>query len=620
MSATQAESRPLLSDQREKLLSISAWLAPRLVVWVALSTSAGLWIGSIGEVDIRQITDIGLISEAPIAMFASIGIMALGFAMALRLEPFSVPAALAATLLLIGTIHGLPGLVEDAPRFAVAYLHAGFTDVIARDGALLTGLDARFSWPIFFSLGALVTQVAGIGNAIELQPWAAVAVNLLTLIPLLVIYESLSGDRRHVWTGVFVFYAANWIGQDYYAPQAFNFFLYLSILAILLRWFRIETIPRWIEVLIGWLDRRLPALRRPMRDAGVSPVSPPVASAAPRQRAMLVAVIGVLLAVSVSSHQLTPFALFATITALTVLRRIELRGLPVLIAVLIGLWISYMTVAYLAGHLVALLSDIGAAGETATANVGRRLAGSPGHVFVVQFRLAATLLFWLAAFLGALRRFRHGNVDVDAIVLGAVPFGLLLLQAYGGEMLLRVYLFSSPFLAFLVAGLIFPSPTHKLGRPGTVFATVGIAAMLVSLMVTKHGNERGDAISAEEIAVVDELFALAPPDSNIGYVTSGGPLRYRHVGVYRVRQVAEEFLTEDTEALIGELERGEGCNYLFLSRSQEASLAIYNSITPAEWDHALQVAMDSGRFEIVLGNRDAAVLLVTPAPAVCRGA
>ena len=597
--------------------SVVMRLLPHAQVWFILLLAAALWYASLDEVDIRLITDIGLVSQAPPLMLISFGILALGFTLSLRLQPASTLAPLAATLLLIATIHGLPAMVEDAPRFPTAYLHAGFTDTIAQEGELLTRVDARFSWPIFFSFGALVTQVADIANAIELQPWAAVVNNVLWLGPLVVIFGSLTTDRRQVWTATFLFYAANWIGQDYYAPQAFNFLLYLTILAIVLRWFRRPVVPGWINRVVDWLDRRHPELRGPMRATG-APVPPAVVAATPGQRAALLGIIVLLTGVSVASHQLTPFALIAAMTALALLRRTTLPGLPVLIAVLVGLWISYMTVAFLAGHLVGLLSDLGAPGEAATANVGRRLTGSPGHVFIVQFRLVMTLGFWLLAAAGAVRRFRHGHLDLDALALAGMPFGLLLLQAYGGEMLLRIYLFSLPFMAFLASGLFFPSP-RRLSWPATRAMAVVTALLLIALLVAKHGNERADSISADELAAVDRVYAMAPSQSVMAVVNTWGAVRYKDFTEFRYAQVAEHFLSEDVEALTAELARREApCAYLFFTRSQQAAAEIFWGYTPDAWQRAQDVLADSGRFEEVLSTPDARVLLATPAQAACR--
>jgi hypothetical protein len=594
--------------------ALRSWL-PHVQVWALLAAAALLWLASVDDIDPRLVTDIGLVSQVPPAMILGIALLALAFTLSMRLEPFSAAAPLVATLLLIVTIHGLPAFVEDAPRFPTAYLHAGFTDTIADDGALLTRVDARFSWPLFFTLGALVTQIADVGNAIELQTWAAIGSNVLYLGPLLVIFGALTSDRRQVWTAVFLFYTANWIGQDYYAPQAFNFLLYLTSIAIVLRWFRRPAVPSWMGIVVGWIDRRFPAIRAPMREQPVEP-QPPVVSASPLQRASLLGVIVLLAGVSVASHQLTPFALLGAVAALALLGRIQLPGLPVLIAVFIGLWISYMTVAFLAGHLVGLLSELGAPGEAATAGVTRRLSGSPGHVFIVQFRLVMTLGFWLLAAAGAIRRFRAGHLDIDAMALAAVPFGLLLLQAYGGELLLRIYLFTLPFMAYLASGVFFPT-MRPLSWPATRVMAAVAALMVIALLVAKHGNERADSITADELAAIDRLYATAPSGSLISVVNTWGAVRYREFTDYRYTQVPEAFLSLDLEQLNEELVRDVPCTYLVITRSQQAAAEIFWGYTESYYRQASQLVIDSGYFEVVHASPDATILATVPSATQC---
>jgi len=562
--------------------------------------------------------DLGLISQVPLTMLFGTVLIGLGFVLTLRIHPVPRTLALGATLLVVLTIHGLPTYVEDAPRFPVAYLHAGFTDVVARNGTLLPLVDARFSWPLFFTWGALVTQVAGISNAIVLLPWAPIASNLLYLVPLFVIYRTFSSDQRLIWASLFVFFATNWVGQDYFSPQAFNFLIYLAVLAIVLRWFGTRTTPGWIDRMVRWSDRRWPGLRAPMRAANGPVARPTIPSLDGPQRTALVGIIVLLTAACVASHQLTPFALLASIAALTLIGRNQLTGLPILVGVMAATWISYMTVAFLAGNLQSLLGDVFAAAQTADASVGRRLSGSEGHVLVVQIRVVATLLVWTFAALGALRRYRWGNLDLEAVTLAAVPFGLMLFQAYGGEILLRVYLFSLPFVAFLAAGLFFPSPGRPFSPSATRVLAITLSLLLIVLYVTKHGNEQADYVSANELAGLDRLYAVAPAGSTLGAITSSSPMRYRNLELYRYRLVPSEFLFGGADDVLARLDSDGSCRYLFVSHSQQATMALFNGITGTEWQAAESKLTASGDFERIFENADASIYLAMPAAAGCR--
>jgi hypothetical protein len=344
---------------------------------------------------------------------------------------------------------------------------------------------------------------------------------------------------------------------------------------------------------------------------------PAIPETSPRQRVALVGIIVLVIGVSIASHQLTPFAILAALTALIVLGRLQLRGLPVVVAVMIGMWISYMTVAFLAGNLAGLLNDLGAAGQTASQSVGQHIVGSPGHIFVVEFRLAMTFGIWVMAALGAVRRYRWGNLDLDALALAIVPFGLILLQAYGGEILLRVYLFSLPFMAFLAAGLVLPSPARGLTAGGTRWLASLAALLLFALMITKHGNERADYISAAELAGVDHLYALAPPGSALGVVNDATALRFTHFEEYSYPSVETSFLAGHVAAVSDALKSPSGCGYLFLSRSQEVTLEMYGAVPASSWHAAEEQLTGSDNFTRIYQNPDATILLARPQDTAC---
>jgi len=609
-SPVQGQSRFIGRVSRQDIVAI-------IIVAVVLAAGAGLWARSLSGFDMSRVNELGLVSVAPPGTLAGLALIALGFVLSLRLRTLGTALAAASVLLLLVAVHGLPSIIEDAPRQSVAYLHAGFTDEIERTGQLLTNVDARFSWPVFFSLGALVTSVAGIGNAIELQAWAAPALNIVYLVPLYAIFSALSLDKRLVWTAMFIFIATNWIGQDYYSPQGFNYLLYLTILAILLRWFRRREVILPIRRIVEFVERRWPSLRVVTTTEDGPPLDQ--ARLSRPQHAALAILVVLLMGVSVASHQLTPFAILASLIALTVLRRTSLVGLPVLLAVLIGMWISYMTVAFLQGHLAGLVADVGAVAGSATRNVTQRLTGNPGHQFVVQVRLVMTGLLWLLAVAGGLRRFRHGHLDIEAAGLAIVPFGLMALQAYGGEMLLRVYLFSLPFVAYLTAGLFFPVAEWRFSSRATRALALMVGVFVLASMLTKHGNEKADWVSSAELAAVDYLHAIAPVGSTFGMVNDASPLRYQRFEMYHYVALHYLYLFDEPKYVARALKKFENCAYVFVSRMQQATAEMYDGLPAGYWEAAKERMVASGQFSVIYQNQDATILALEPRDSSCGG-
>ena len=181
--------------------------------------------------------------------------------------------------------------------------------------------------------------------------------------------------------------------------------------------------------------------------------------------------------------------------ALLVFNRIALRSLPILFGVMAVAWVSYMTVPFLEGHVVSMIKEIGSVGDTLTTNVTNRIAGSVEHQTVVSLRLFFTLALWAVAGVGALIRFRDGRRDLTMVLLAAAPVPLIALQAYGGELVLRLYLFSLPFVTILVAGVVYgrrPTAPGRLLSAATVAVTLVIA---FGFLVVRYGNERTDVMT-----------------------------------------------------------------------------------------------------------------------------
>lgn len=61
--------------------------------------------------------------------------------------------------------------------------------------------------------------------------------------PLLLIYRSVTTNRRLIWGAVWIYYSCSWVGQDYFAPQAFTFLLYATVIGLVLRQLPSSAIP-----------------------------------------------------------------------------------------------------------------------------------------------------------------------------------------------------------------------------------------------------------------------------------------------------------------------------------------------------------------------------------------
>ncbi len=560
--------------------------------------------------------DRGLISVMPPYAFVFIGLLAASFFVALRMRPPPSAVLVVHVVALAVMLYGAPAFLEDMPRFPTAWLHVGFSDAIARTGELFPLDDARFDWPAFFTLAALFSTATGFEDLLPILSWIPPVIMLLYLAPLYLIMRSATSDPRHMWLAIWMFYLVNWVGQDYFSPQAFNILIMLSVTAVLLSWFRQGPgSDTWSGRFWSSASRFAPGRFRRLTVDPAGALEPLGEWAmSERQQIGLVAVVVALFGASVASHQLTPFAMLGGVIGLTVFNRIRLTGLPVLMMVLLSSWLLFMATTYLTGHLAGLLEDIGQVGTVVTASTLDRFSGSDGHLFVLQVRLGLTIGVWLIAFIGGLRRLRAGNLDLTLALLAVAPFGLVFLQGYGGEMLLRVYLFSLPFMAFFLAAAFFPSMRPASWRLDVLLVGVSIVFAFFMLF-SRFGNEKADFVTLEEYQLLEFTSDLAQEGDTIGEANHSVPLGYFEWEQHNVVNVGDEFEEGHIEDLLRELLNrtppGQQ-TYFVVTRGQVAFAELFWNMSAEAF--AQRHARVAAAGELIFENRDGAVYHITEFP------
>jgi hypothetical protein len=516
---------PLRSILGTRLMMLP-WSEVHAAVPIAVVALAAL---SVRSVHMESMSDLGLVSVLPITTILLLLGLTWSFCWSLARQPLGHAVPLLHVVALIVMLYGATIYLEGAPRFSIVWKHAGIIDYIDRHHSVDPGLDAYFNWPSFFILGDFFTRIAGFRSLIDFGEWGPLAFNLLFLPPLVAIFKWATDDRRALWFAVWVFYSANWVGQDYLAPQAVGYLMWLAIAVVLLRWLT----PARVTLSVG--DRAWPtaaiwkAHRHQMTDR-----LPQLLSAGRRG---LVGLVVVLYAAVVMGHQLTPFAILVCVAALVVFAGLSTRGLPVLMLVLTAVWISYGAKTYLDGHANVLLDPLGAFGENLHANVGARLAGSPEHVVIVRERLAFTALVWGLGVAGMIRRFGSGRFDVALIAIALAPALLPVVQPYGGEILLRVFYFVLPAAAFFVAALVFPR-RDRGRRPLAYVTAAGLASLLiVGFLFARYGNERLDYFTPGDVAAVERLYDVAPRGAVLYAGAPNLPWQHREYELYDYRSV-----------------------------------------------------------------------------------
>jgi hypothetical protein len=558
--------------------------------------------------------DLGLISVLPIPFYVAIVLLTVGFCLELSHRPVRVAVMLPYILVLILVLYGTPGLVEHTPRYASTWKHLGVTDYIVRHGAVNPHIDAYFNWPGFFAFAAFVTELAGVSSLTGELTWVFVFLNVRFLAPLLMLFRASTRDARLVWLGVWLFYLSNWVGQDYFAPQALDFFLYLVIIAVLVRWFpRTSTdagvwgqallrAPRWARGALGRLldfdDHDAPGQ--------------------PWQRVGLIAAVIAMSAAMVPSHQLTPFAAVFAMALMVVFDRITPRTLPILLLVLTLAWMGFMAVPYMRGRLDYHLTQVGQVDSNATRGVAGRFRGSQEHRLVLRVRLAVSLAVAALAAGGALRRLLRGRHDLTLLLAGAAPAMLLGAQAYGGEIVLRVYFFALPVMAFFAASFFYTETEQRawMRWPMAIIVGVTSVALCTGFLIARYGNERMDYSTPQELAAVDQLFDIAPVGSVLYATGESQSWKAHDYELYPRQHLNKVYVLNGdvngaADAMTPKQNRAA---YLLLTRSTNAQAEMFQGVPPGVMAQFEQLLRESDRFEIVYSNRDATIFkLVQPA-------
>ena len=384
---------------------------------------------------------------------------------------------------------------------------------------------------------------------LHLVRFAPVVVNAVAAVLVAVIGRVTGSTRRQALVGSMVVVVANWIGQDYFAPQAMGFLLHLTVIALVLTVFGSDPARRRSDA----FTRRV----RPRR----------VARLHVDRRTEIITYLTVLVIVCavVVSHQLTPVFLAVALLGLAVMGRIRTTALPfVVIALYLG-WLSLSAEAYWLGHLDNIVGSVGEVSSLLGQNVSDRAESTSGaRQVVVRTRIAMAILVWVLALWSILRERRRGRTPTALVCLFVAPFPLLLVQPYGGEMILRVTLFALPPAALLIARLAVPaSGPATIRRAGLGVALVAAVPLFV---LARFGNERFEHVGDDDVRLAEAVEEMVPDESFVYVRNRQSLVNASRVGEIRYRDVGN--LPPDE--VVAQLSGVDGPVFVMLTESQAA--------------------------------------------------
>ncbi len=573
-----------------------------------------LWSISLQKVSLNDMNNLGLISALSPRIIAALGILVVSFALSLQRYKLRVPLLTFQLACIILILYTTPNLIEEMPRFAPIYRSAGYTDYIIQTGTVNPQLDFYFNIPGFYVLSAFFTKVFGYSTILSYAEWAPLFYNLIYAGPMYMIFTSITTNKRLIWLGLLFFYLTNWVGQDYFSPQGLNFFLYLVIIMILLKWFRMPSKQQvqlrqnssLIQQVFMWL--KTPDPRSPLIEPW-------------QQRGLLYCLI-LIFGLVVFSHPLTPFFTLLSVFLLIALRRCRPFWLPILMLAMTAFWDFAVAGPYIFQHYNLLASLGHLLSNVPQSITSGKLSGDPLYHVISIMRLYMTVLLWLLALLGGIKRLRQGNKDITLILLAIAGFPMIAGQSYGGEMLARIYLFTELFMCFFAASLFFDNSVvvaHRSARSHTTFswktATIIVANLflLSSFFFTRYGDERVDYVSYGEWNAVQRLYQIAPANALILASWNYCPLYFKDYTKYKIQFLdnayAEAVINTNANGIIDLIENEVSRpSYIIFSQEEQVYATSYNGL-PGDTLQRLETRLlQTGKFKLLYRNSDAQIL------------
>ncbi|MFK0115007.1 glycosyltransferase [Streptomyces sp. NPDC090994] len=594
---------------RSRYRAAGAW--PALPLLAALA----LWAYAIGHTDVSHLDDFGLVSAVHPAFWAGLAVLTAGFWFTARdpRRPQGWSFAYVVGLLLME--RATQALVYPTPLYAWAWKHDAVIDHLLTSGGLgteeqLGDMAVYDQWPGFFAAQAALVRLLGVDNTAMYMAWWPLVSSLMLLLPLLLIYRTFTTDRRLIWTSVWLFYVANWVGQDYFSPQSVAFALHVGVLAVVLRRYGGRR---------GGRGRQRPAV--------------------------WTVLLTVLVTTIVVSHQLTPGMLVVSLLALCLARRYRDWVPTVTTVVLFLAWCLTAALPFLSAAMPDMIRSVGDVGANVETGYGATPTGTGAIATSWAARLLSGSVLLLAA-LGVLRQPVLRYRALPLLLIAAAPLPMFVASSYGSEMIFRVLMFMLPGAAFFAGAALLPkvrtlaadlAARESAGRPavtarrrrlplpdlryGVWVPLVTLLAGTLAFVPAYSGKDRINYFPPQEVALVRQLFDQAPEGSLVVAANRNYPLAYDSYW-----SVDHYWFLDDGRSHVDRIVRSPAATlardmsavepparaYLLLTQGQVANSEMNGQLDGEQLDRIRRSVAASPRFQLVAENSAGTVYVLRP--------
>ncbi|MFY9265139.1 MAG: hypothetical protein WAO61_06905 [Solirubrobacterales bacterium] len=585
------------SNRDESTTGVLQDLESSIIALIPLAVGLALWAFAISKISIYELSDNGLPPKFPAAGYAALLVMVVGAANSIwsgTPRKFVITAYVGSiALCLFGTIP----LLAEVPQYAWTYKHIGVANLIDAVGGTSPQVDIYNRWPGFFAVSAVFAHLSG-GDILSWAAWAEPGFLICNVILVGAVALAISRNVQISACAALVFIPTMWLGQTYFGAQALAYTLDIGVLLLVFlcfsgNWHLIRPV-RWVATKI---TSRQPELAQ----------QPPIIRLG-RTGAILTIVI--LEIAIIGTHQLTPYILVIQLSMLWAVGMLR----PVwLVAITLALTVAYLlpNLAWVNEHY-GLLNSVNPADNVRVqpaANKDRTwIYGHAGPLNAMIMLLAGMF----AAF--ALVRSGFARRSVPFMALVVAPAFVLLGNSYGGEVVLRVYMFGAPMLAVLVASAAALLPT-RVRVPATAGLTI---AAMTFFFLAMFGDAGQHVIRPTEVQASRYFYKNAPPGSVLMLSDPNFPVRLDARYAKMARSVSgngpslldEEEFTENPLGpkdvpvaidLIGDYSKS---GFLVFSTTQFKDARIFRLTPPRSLENFESAVERSPRFELWYSNPD----------------
>lgn len=420
-----------------------------------------------------------------------------------------------------------PAIIEETARFRSSYKVHGYEDYINRNGHIDSQVIWYHNWPGVFLFTSMLSMIINVNNDFFFMYFPFI-IQIIYFFPIHTFLRSLLNDDKKVWIGIWIFYILNFINQDYMSPQAFAYLFFLILLSIIVQ--------------IGKMGKD--------KDYNNN-IS-----------LKLVAII--LFSSLVFIHMMTSMVillvLFFSALSSNSNSKKDLYKFTIISITIFTFWTIYGAYNYLSLHLFEYITKSFDMDLMFSQNIQQRVSGSPAHLIISKLMVFTTLISIIFAVIGIIisyyKKDKISLINKKMLVIVAAICILSLVSPYGGEMVVRVFLFILPLLSFFISQIFV---TKK-----KVILILFLAVMTPLFIITHYGNEKYDYVSKAEFTSYNFFYDKIDSANIVGGYPSYAykfPERYNYLDFKDMEWDGKEYISKTGQNYNIMISRGDKVQY-----------------------------------------------------------